>query len=310
MKKKSRTRIGLLDIGRLPITPVENKSGFETRKEFYAREEREEREQQAAEQKRLDDERMKPIRELEDEIKAEAREQTLRVKKFFSQLLKTMAEFTPAEAPVDHKGNYPVRVGPRDMKKEFDVYKTFREQLSARGCELSEGGWSRLGGYLTSLAEGRGVEITADVYEGALARLVSLDVFLAYEIKGYEPPKKQVVPTQPVEQPESNIANIEDMPSQSREQERELRRVVGGQWSTEFAKWFFAWTLSLRTNFGYEFPIDQLGRKAADYLARWNLSPLSYASWDKVRVAFVRSGDFPNTMLTPSEILSRLIEQA
>ena len=116
------------------------------------------------------------------------------------------------------------------------------------------------------------------------------------------PPAPQAAP-----QPEPSI---EHLSTENKEQRQEILRIVGKGWSTEFAQWFLAWIESLHKNFNYEFPIHELGEKAANFLQRHNLSPFVHSSWDKVRVAFVKLGYFPDALLVPSERLANLIEEA
>src|SRR5258708_3147646 len=112
MTRKHRVA-NVLGLGSLPLTPVVDRQR-ETLKSFTRAEEARIASEKAAEQKGLDDERMKPIRALENEIKVEGRKMTDRVKKFFSLPLQKMADFSFAEVPVDYVGDYPSRKGERD----------------------------------------------------------------------------------------------------------------------------------------------------------------------------------------------------
>ena len=102
----------------------------------------------------------------------------------------------------------------------------------------------------------------------------------------------------------SNISRLRQ------EQRQEILRIVGKGWSTRFAQSFSAWMEFFHKNFNYEFPIHQLGEKAANFLQRHNLSPFVHSSSNSV-VFLCETGLLPDALLlVPSERLANLIEEA
>jgi hypothetical protein len=294
MKKRKLT---IFDIGRLPTVTSEStpRYGLKQFTEQYDREQ-----QEIA---------LRPLREAEAKLNQAAREANSRLKKFFSLPVAEIQEFPLQTSPIDTLGDYPTRSTSGDFEEvkaqANSVLWEFQKYLTERGCELNGDGWTRYIRYCLTSVLYDNVEASIPTFQKMLDRLMSLGCFAAGEITGYVAPAKP----QPVEQPSQDI-NVgklaESLPSDS----PQWRKLVSQGFEGETLRWFYAWTESLKKNFDYDFPVEALAVKAGEYLTRWNLSPFRYDSYDKLRLAWVKQGIFPSHLITKSEALAQLIEDA
>ncbi len=295
---KRKRKLTIFDLKSLPSTPVVNKPR-ETLKTFTENYNREETARQEA-----------PLRKLESDYSQGLRENQANVKEFFSLPTDQLNNARPASVPVDFGiGSFPESAERPTAEEYRNLQLEFWETLNARGCSFNEAAWIRFNIYVGTLARERKFAITLDFLEASFQRLLELSCFNDGELTGTVPKTKQPAPEPEVNELEPTLrADVyrESIPSS----DPRWRKIVSLGWTTSFNQWFFRWLESLRENWAFDFPIDRLGMKAANFLDRWNLSPFVHSSWDAVRIAFVRSGDFPEHMLTPSEQLSQLIENS
>jgi len=295
---RKKQKIGLLDLGRLPVTKIATEStprfGL---KKFQAEE--------AAREAEI---AQRPLREAEAQLTQAAREANSRLKKFWSLPISALQNEFPSECPVDTLMTYPTLTGPIDRAQADAVLWEFQKYLTERGCELSGDGWIRYCRYSLAAVLYDNVEASVATFEKMLHRLVELDAFSPSELIGYE----NVSPApQPVTQPSQDTSKIAAQLSETIPTDSPVwKRLVSQGFEGEIARWYFSWIQSLKRNFNYDFPIEKFTMKVADFLQRWNLSPFRYDSYDKVRISFVKQGLFAPHMLTEAERLSLLIEDA
>jgi hypothetical protein len=292
------------DLGRVSITPDKGTEGYETRKEYFDRIAREEREQKAAEQKRIEaeqrakeDEAMRPLRE-------EARKQSERLKLFWSSPLDRIATFGVELTLNDLVGDYPLQTEPKDGKADTTAYRRFKEQLASRGVTLTEDGWTRLGTYLASLYYHRNISL-ADVrsWELGFTRLYNdLGVFQATgEVQGEfrsEPATEPAVRQEPA--PALTMNDLMNVDAGTQEGRREAKRIADDLYSIQAAGLYQQWIDHIREKFGYS-----VTRKDADRIAEWfttnNKSWLQFDNFNQVKRYLVSIHHWPESMLTREE---------
>jgi hypothetical protein len=297
--KKKKSKLSGTDIARLPRTEVKNESGFQTRQEFYEQEERE-RQEVERRQKEMQE---RPLRAAEDELKQAAREQTERVKKFYSLPLQAMAEFGLDFAVNDLAGDYPLHQGPVDSKSDAAAYRRFKENLASHGCTLSTEGWSRLGSYLAAVRFHRGISLSSvDSWAIGLERLVTLDILQPGEITGY------VKPTHDVKQPNVAVDPTFDelaskLSTESYEGRKALIAAAESEAQLELHPVWSAFESSLRTNFDGFVLTPTQRRKFYDTMIRQQMRLNYPPDYDRVRVALAKAGEIPSHLLYPAEKL-------
>ena len=299
-----KRKLSIYDIGRLPSTPVENESGFQTKKEFL---EQEERDRIAAEQS-AERRRTAPLREAEMELREAAREASARLKAYWSQPLTEIQTNGLSLTPTDIAGDY--EIGPRDTEKENTAWKEFLENVKSCGCTLSDTGIMRLSWYLSALAFRRGVSLTSiENFAKALERLHSLQVFPAGELENYQP-----TPTKTVEQPQRHrcidpLAEIESLNLDSREGNRRAKEISNqdffGREMAHVVDQFEGWLLAT-----FNYVLTPEARQAA---GKWWMNnptenPLRGESWTRLRLNLVKKHFMPESCLTKEELLDREIE--
>jgi hypothetical protein len=300
MKKRKLT---LNDWGRIPTVKVVDKPR-ETLKTFT---EAYNREEEAKRQEKL----TAPFRKAQSELHAETREINRRVKAFYSLDLTEMGGFPIGSAVVDILaigfGNFPTRHTLRDTREENDIYRAFRKELEAQGTLLSEDGYRRLGSWI-SVQVGKGdIEPSAELWQCGLDRLTDLSCFKSGE-SNYQDPAPQ---PKPVTQSKPGLDDLlRTTSAESRSGREILIAAVGREWSQDVCDMMLAWIESLKKNFDYDFPVDELAKKVGEYMVRWNFDPMAHKTYDQIRRAFVKLGYLPDNMLTESERLADLIENA
>ena len=303
MSKKKKLTIW--DLGRIKSSPpVENKSGYQTRKEFL---EQEERERIAAEQS-AERRRTAPLREAEMELREAAREASARIAMYWKIPIEEIQMNPVSITRADIAGDY--ELGERDTEKENAAWSEFQENLKSCGVTFSDTGLLRLSHYLMSLRYHRGISLSSvSNFATALERLFLLDVFPAGELTGYRP-QSQVT----VEQPQRHrridpLAEIENLNLHNREENRRAKELATNDFfGREFAHvvdQFEGWLL---TTFNYVLTSE--ARKAAGQWWERNPTenPLRGESWTRLRLNLVKKHFMPESCLTPEEILNQTIE--
>jgi hypothetical protein len=308
MKKRNRTTVQ--DLNRLPVTEVGNKSGFQTRKEFYKEQEQITAREQAAAEEKL----MAPVRVAEKQFKQAASEHSAKIRSFFSRPASFIVE-NCENAPVDAYGDYPLLDGARDLQADNSVRQEFKQNLASSGCTLSESGQTRLDVYLDVLNYYRNISL-ASVTSWAigLERLFSLGCFAAGELAGYESVAARRETPKPAAKPSvPTWKTVRELNPENREQKKLIERALGEDFTTEVATFFGLWQDQLRRDYNYVMPDDVIKRALA-YVTSANLNPLRHETWNIVRRLFTKNGWMRTAdgslMLTEREKLSELCESS
>jgi|HubBroStandDraft_1064217.scaffolds.fasta_scaffold38230_2 hypothetical protein len=308
-----KKKIGLYDIGRLPVTEVGNKSGFQTRKEFYNEQEQIAAREQAAAEERL----MAPVRAAEHDMQTAAREHSGRIARFWQNPLPLVAECGIELAPNELAGDYPLQEGPRDKKAEIAAYEKCKSDLASRGCIISQEGWNRVGGYLEALQYHRNVSLSAvESWTLAIERLFHLSCFADGEISGYD---NAVAARKAKKQPRVETSAtptwsaVQDLNPENREQKRLIERALGEDFTSEVAAFFGLWLDQLYRDYQYYMP-EPIIKRALAYVTSANLNPLRHETWNIVRRNFTKNGWMRKAdgslMMTEREKLSDFCDTA
>jgi hypothetical protein len=304
-----KKKIGLYDIGRLPVTEVGNKSGFQTRAEFYK-----EQEQIAAREKAAAEERlMAPVRALQQQITEAAAESSKRVQKFWQLPLASIAEYGLEFAPADMFGDFPLQEGTRDKQAQIAAHEKCKSDLESRGCIISPEGWNRVGGYLEALQYHRNVSLSAvESWTLAIERLSHLSCFADGEISGYDNAvAARKAKQQPTVEPSATPTwdAVSTLSTERRDDRKKIFTAVGEDFTSEIAAFFGLWLDQLQRDYGYSMPSDVV-KKALAFVTERNLNPLRHETWNIVRRTFTKCGWMPAGMLTERERLDDLIESS
>ena len=313
-----KSRLTLADWSRIKSTPVENKSGYQTRKEFLEQEEQEQARIAASEERR----RTAPLREAEQELREAAREASARIAMYWKIPIAEIQMNPVSITRVDIAGDY--EIGPRDEPAENAAWKEFQENLKSFGCTLSDAGLLRLSHYLVSLNYHRGISLTSvSNFATALERLVSLNVFQPGELTGYQQTPTKTV-EQPVTQPpaEQTLDELlETTSSETREGRAKIRDAV--QRAAVHGEYHATWSAfeaSLYANFsptpenvaqGHKgFVMTPIQKQTFyDTMLRRGMNFHRPKDYDTVRVALCKSGDLP-ALLYPQERLEIEMEMS
>ena len=301
MSKRRNRVITLQDIARLPVTEVGNKSGFQTRREFYK-----EQEQIAAREKAAAEERlMAPVRAGEKQLRQAASEHSAKIRSFFSRPASFIVE-NCENAPVDFYGDYPLLEGARDLQADNSVREEFRRTLASSGCILDDAGQTRLDVYLDVLNYYRNISL-ASVTSWAigLERLNALGCFQPGELSGYDnggaaqPADKN---PQTVKPAEPTIDDLLSLDTTTREGFKEACRLAQDLGQIELAPVFQAWAQSLVDNFSLYTTAEDRERITA-WFKRNNRR--DKRAFDDCRKFMVKQGYWPESALTKEEITAR-----
>jgi hypothetical protein len=299
-----KQRIGIFDLGRLPVVPTkyaDDEKPTTTLAAFRADEAR--REQEAtikAERERVKQAESARLAELTSPA-------SVRIAKYWSQPLKEIATNGIDMTPTDLAGDY--EIGPRDNATEVTTWKEFKKNLDSSGCTLSDSGGERLGAYLCSLGYHRGVSLVSITnWAKALERLYSLGVFQEEELMGYQTRAIEVEqPRQPAEV--DPLAELENLNLDSREGNKKAKQIATkdffGRQMAPIAQQWAEWLL---TAFNYVLTDD--ARKAAGqwWMNNPTLNPLRAESWTQLRLNLIKRGLMPTSCKSREELLNETIE--
>src|SRR5260370_5135817 len=118
---KRKQKIGLYDLGRLPVTKIANDQGRPSLKKFTEQCNREQAEVA-----------QRPTRELEQKFNEGLRENQENVREFFSKPLDDLNRYSPSAVPVDLVGDYPTSTESITREQYAAVQLEFWETLNAR----------------------------------------------------------------------------------------------------------------------------------------------------------------------------------
>lgn len=300
----------VVDIYNTPLTPAKTTPGLESTKEFYARTQREEQEWWAAEQTRIEAERMAPVRAIERELKQAAKEQSEKIAAFYSKPLAVIAGAGVDVAPSDPVyGDYPLQDGPKDAAADAAAYREFKSDLANRGCTLTDAGWQRLGGYLSALHYNRNISLaSASSWAIGLKRMASLSVFYSGELNNYQrQPATKRPAVQPV-RPESFDELLHRTSTESRADRHELLEALKKEKDRVEIPIFREWAAHLSRDYGFTLSQEDATYILEALFPKNNWSFAKGESYNMARRAMVAQHKWPSTMLTEVERLTQELE--
>ena len=263
-------------------------------------------------------ERMKPIRELEartnNVLQSLKAENDKLLKAFWSQPLQTIAAAGIAAAPLDPYLTLPTNEAARDGRAEFLAYKAAKDEAEKAGVTLSDDGWSRLGSYLQCQAAKLGSDISnSEAWLKALVRLnEELDVFAADELPNRDTSNLLPLPVVELEA-EPASKTLDDMfreTGDSRADDQRLKNAVENDFLNGKVEGLFRdFYEHVRDTFKYTLNAEQL-RWIDQYFQQHNLSPMKPANFDTARRAAVQLGIMPSSLLTVGNILEDQYKRA
>jgi hypothetical protein len=291
MAKKKK--IGLYDIGRVPVTEVANKSGYESNKELSARLLREEAEELAKKQQAIEEAdpiniAKKALINTETQVALQNR---TRLTKLYRDV-DTLEDYVKndIEALTDNIG-LPT-TSDVSMTDAGGRAKAFIDSLPV-GTFQSDEARSKFRSYVYVAAYNHTV-IDGSSLRTMLERAEMLGIGIT--LPRATQAREKVTPT-------PTFDDISGLNAENREQRRQIMNILGDNFTTEVADTFNRWQAQLMRDYGYAMP-NAIIKRALQYVTDANLSPLAETTWDRVRVLFVKNGWFPAGMLTEREKLS------
>jgi hypothetical protein len=313
-----KKKIGLYDIGRVPVTEVSNKSGYESNKELSARLRREEAEELAKKQKAIED--ADPTRQAEKAMIAAETKVALQRSDRLTKIcrnLATMEDFArkDPEMLIDDLG---LSTTDTDQRATFeDTLQSFIERtLHSTTSEANR----RFSLYVWVQVNNLKIAMTDDNLSVLLNRLISLGVFADGEVTLPRATKNQA--TVRLDEPTPTVADIEGMDTNTRENRAAVRDLVARLAAEEQVplrdEWLYE-SLTKEFNFYitqeqwawcWHIPNPRNPQDMGGWFQRNNKSPLDPRSYDECRRAAVANRIFPDRLLREDERLARDVEQS
>lgn len=304
MRRNKNKIVNRFDLGRVPVTSVEVAKP-ETLRELAIRLEREEREKREA-----------PIRAAENQLAATFRQMTDEYRKVWSMPVEKLRRAdrdyldasTPdlglAQADYDAMNAEAASTAGQEAKKTLDA---FIAALPQRGVTLTADGVARFSLFVSALAIFRNAAVTLDSCNIALTWL---DDCFGDEI--HHAPTTVSEPKQEEPQP----LTLDDVLAQgvdgSLNSDRRLRAAVENDFVAETGQLAMEFVDHLRSTWGFS-PDDASWKYAFagpnSLVVRMNWALHDPRTYDKVRVALVKSGRWPRTLLTAGEVLDTQFRQ-
>lgn len=289
MKKRLSQRIGLLDLGRLPVTPVENKSGYESRTDFYAREKRE-----------AEERAMAPVLAVQAETEKAMRKLNKYIAQKWSASILELLDALNSKDPAAVDSLLPVEQGPCTKEAAQSAGAKWEQNFASSPYAFIGDGHKRMILYvLFAIANGYKMD-TVEAFQAAFDRLLALNAFAPDELT-YDQSK----------------APAETTPAKKLSEREQLENDM---WM-EAAPLYRAWLDSLYSGFKgfvpqqadleYLFGTDTNSRdpQKRGWIWRSNLSPLSHQTYDKARRHMVATGRWPESLLTEDEKFAQQLEK-
>jgi hypothetical protein len=288
-----RAEYGLPATTRSLAVDPQNTSGWESRKEFYEQDEREQRAKDPVviAQKKFNEVGTRLATMVND-----------LAKKFWSQDLETLAEVTSHKEVFETVGavdefGLPEDEGKSDLIAAGRAATNFLDSLPSRGITLSKSGRLRYMCYVVTQVLALGVQINEQTMQAMLDRLTYFNCFADGEMTVAEEPEPE---------PEPELTE---------------KQIVEKQFYGEHVSpLHFAWLKSLQDVhqwrpseevLRYLYGTDNTSRNPQDHgwFFRTN-TPYSYAGYNAARRHLVHVGMAPRRCLTQDEVLAAAVENA
>jgi hypothetical protein len=187
----------------------------------------------------------------------------------------------------------------REIARQFWA---FIDSITARtGYTLNSSGRSRFASYIQVQAFNK-VAITQDSLAVMFQRFLDLGIWESQNELGYDASLKTAVEPEP--EPEAprelTLADLEAMPSDTREQRARQKDAVVELAVNQQIPLAQEWMASLANNFGFHIT-DEQWKWCTQAFKKNNLSYLDRRSYDIVRKAAVAQGIFPESCLTADD---------
>jgi hypothetical protein len=304
---KKRRPIGIFDLGRIPVTPVQREESVGTLKQYRERLAREEQEAAAAGQRRF--------QSVQNDFDQTLRELDKNQKELTQQLWGRPLDCI--DNPASWSGDLAAdpTIGLQDAVKRFDI-QTDASNLRAVAVEfevnakeltgylLNEDGAKRLLYFAFAQAIHGKDLMNVAAWVTCFERLLECGCFDDGEIE-FHHAKKATPRPRPVEQPEPE-PTYADLEAAS--EMRDIHRIADRLYNLQTNDIAAAWSQSLRTNFGLSLNQEQIKAVHEWFDANPTQSWVSHRSYDLCRLALVRNGIFPPTATTAVERFSRELE--
>jgi hypothetical protein len=290
-----KRKISVQDLGRLPVTEVKTTGteGFEDYKQAAARVKRENAEAVAKQKAEAD----KVIRNNEL-AKSASVAAALQIKR---EALLT----EPSEVLAAHCPKSPMTATTAD-EYSAQMLAAIRKGLS--GVTFDDAGKNKLM-HVAGLNRMHVNLTDSRVWETLFDHMVELGVFApSGALAKPEPVIEPITPS-----PAQPKPSIDGLSTEHREQNREIQRIVGLNWSSDVQEFYMQWADSMMKSWQFDVMTESMARRVGEYQTRWNLSPLRAATYNQIRRAFSNLGYFigpdgPRDLRLPEEILADQME--
>lgn len=298
-----RKRLTLADWSRIPTTTPENKSGFESRKDFYEREAREERERQEA-----------PVKQVLSQVNQTWAKLQKAVGAFWGQSISDLAvaNLWQSQAGVDlgfsvpkTRDSYEIEVFQKAFESWFEKYDG-PHQFALGTREKPNRGAGRLVWYAINQAMNNGQDMSNPAaFDAAHARLVELGSYGPDEI-AYDPSKLPA----PQPAPEPAKPSLEEISVSTEAGRRQAAEILNAEMTAEYQGMYDAWHSHLVRDYKHWLTPEQ-----TDAAINWfrrndgNANMMCHEDWNRCRRFLVSQNILPGHMLTPDERLSIQISQ-
>jgi hypothetical protein len=291
MSKRKRL-VSPWSLGSLPVTPVENKSGWESREQFYANE------REKAE---------RPIREQQEQITASLRQLQKLATEYWSQPVATLAKNLRSELSKDSGFFTPVvrdQFTIEEAQAAFDIWCDTEMQKTTGYSFATFDGGSRCVLYGVSQAHHGSDMSQPTSWAAAFARTLQLAIYQPGELS-FDKSKAPKAVEAPAPQPK--IEDIDNYSLESTAGRKAALAVVEELASSEAAEMCRLWLDQLKRDYDFT-PTDAQIKHVVAWFNRNNKNWLRHEAYNECRRSLVSQFIFPEHMLTRDERQSREME--
>lgn len=298
-----KRKLSLNDLGSISVTPVNRIEGHITNLRDF------QKQYDADEKAKAEAPARKIVAESQAKVSAVLAEHSARVAKFWRLPIASIEDYLKYDDEVvDDRLDLPTTETPLTNEEFTTALKTFVESLPSRGVELlTQESRRRFALYACSQRDSRHAAIDDNTLTAMLERCLALKIF-GSEVTGELARANQAREKQAPVQPKApTFDDISGLNPNDRDQRRQIVNVLGDNFTTEVADFFNRWLAQLRKDYNYVMP-EVVIKRALQYVTDANKNPLSYKTWDDIRVLFTRNGWMltpdGQQMLTPRESLA------
>lgn len=290
-------------LGSIPLTPVENKSGFQTRSQFYAAEAAAEKERQEA-----------PVKQVLSQVNQTWQKLNKAVGAFWAQSISDLAvaNLWQSQAGVDlgfsvpkTRDSYEIEVFREAFESWFEKYNG-PHQFALGTREKPNRGAGRLVWYAINQAMNNGQDMSNPAaFDAAHARLVELGSYgpdeIAYDASKLPAPQPAPEPAKP---------SLEEISVSTEAGRRQAAELLNVELTAEYQAMYDAWAEHLIRDYKH-WLTDEQTKAAINWFRRndGTVSMMRHEDWNRCRRFLVSQSILPSHMLTEDERLSIQISQ-